>query len=59
MKKYGRTCAFKPRNTLGQQLFRLKDKTDSMKMADVIALFSAKTARVCTSEKLPDHWRSG
>ena len=36
MKKYGRTCAFKLKNTLGQQLFRLKDKADSMKMADVI-----------------------
>ena len=35
-KKYGRTCAFKPGNMLGQHLFRLKDKVDSMKVADVI-----------------------
>ena len=34
--KYGRACAFKPGNMLGQQQFRLKDKADSIKMADVI-----------------------
>ena len=33
MKKYERTCAFKPGNTLGQQLFRLKDMSNAMKMA--------------------------
>ena len=28
MMKYGINCAFKPENTLGQQLFRLKDKNE-------------------------------
>ena len=51
---YGRMRAFKPGNTLSQQLFRLKDKADSVKMADVIYRFSAKTAPVHISEKLPD-----
>ena len=41
-KKYDRTCAFKPGNTLGQQLFRLKDKSDPMKMADVIYKVQSK-----------------
>ena len=36
MQNYERMCALKQRNMLGQQLFRLKDKADSMKMADVI-----------------------
>ena len=36
MMKYERTCAFKPGNTLGQQLFRLKDKSDPIEMEDVI-----------------------
>ena len=35
MKKYGRSYAFKSSNTFGQQLFRLKDKADSVKMPDV------------------------
>ena len=42
MRKYGRTCAFKPGNTLGQKLFRLKDKADSMKMADVTYMVQCK-----------------
>ena len=45
MTKYGRACAFKPENTLGQQLFRLKDKADSMKMADVIYKVQCKDCR--------------
>ena len=32
LKKYEITCTFKS----GQQLFRLKDKSNSMKMADII-----------------------
>ena len=60
MKTYGRTCAFKPRNTLGQQLFRLKDKADLMKMADVVYKVQCKDCPgSCIGERGPDHWTLG
>ena len=60
MKKYERTCAFKPGNTLGQQLFRCKDKSDLMKMADIVYKVQYKDCpQVCTLVKLLNHWRSG
>ena len=42
MKKYERTYAFKPGNTLCQALFRLKDKSNSIMMADVICKVQCK-----------------
>ena len=57
MKRDGRNCAFKPGNMLGQQLFRLKVKAASLKMADVIYKVLCKDCPI--SEKPPDCCRSG
>ena len=59
LKKYRRTCAFKPRNTLDQQLFRLKDNVDSMTIADVIYKVQHNESLVLTLERPPDHWTLG
>ena len=36
LKKFERSSCFKPANTLGQQLFKLKDKADPLKIADAV-----------------------
>ena len=41
-KKYHISCAFKPGNTIRQQLFKLKDKADPMKMSDAIYQIECK-----------------
>ena len=41
-KKYNRTVAMKPANTLGQALFKLKDKADPSKKADAIYKIKCK-----------------
>ena len=41
-KKYQVSCAFKPGNTIRQQLFKLKDKADPLKMSDAIYQIECK-----------------
>jgi hypothetical protein len=47
LKKYDRTVAFKPANTIGQQLFKLKDKADHLKMSDAVYKVGCKNCDKC------------
>ena len=42
LKKHGISSTFKPANTIGQHLFRLKDKKDTNKTADAIYKIGCK-----------------
>ena len=45
--QYDRTVSFKPANTIGQQLFKLKDKADPFKMSGAVYKVGCKNCDMC------------
>ena len=51
LKRYYRTVLFRPANTIGQQLFKLKEKADPVKMSDAVYKVSCKKYEKCYIEE--------